>query len=317
MTDDAPTEGSLLSPRKIALQTVGFVVGVALLIWCIKTAFGGDGDEWRRIAHANPWLVLGLVGCTLVSMFVNGTLFWLVAQPMQRLGFRDMQWLNLVTAVLNYAPIRAGLIARVAYHLRVDRLSLLEIGAYLAAIAYTLALTVGSCIVATLIRPGIDGWWWALLLGQLALGGGLTWALMGQPLVARYGRGMDEMLRQPLCLWGAIGLRLVDIGAFVGRMFCAVAILELDLSGPETVLLGIAAITLSLNPIGRTGFREIAVAFVASQLVSPDLSNTELDSAMATLALVESAGEAMVAIPLGAICLLWYRRRWKNAKPSP
>ena len=68
----------------------------------------------------------------------------------------------------------------------------------------------------------------------------------------------------------------------------------------------------SLNPIGRTGFREIAVALVASRLQT----DTQLDSTMATLALVESAGEALVAIPLGSLCLLWYRSRWRAARAT-
>jgi hypothetical protein len=37
---------------------------------------------------------------------------------------------------------------------------------------------------------------------------------------------------------------------------------------------------------------------------------------MQALALVESAGEALVFIPLGALALLWYRKRWVGAPPA-
>jgi hypothetical protein len=310
--------GGMLTPRKIAVQLVGFAIGVALLGWCVSTAVRGEG--WSRLADASPMLVVGLVGCSAVSMLVNGAIFWLVVRPLKPLGFWSMQWLNLTTGVLNYAPIRLGVIARVAYHLRVDRLSLLQVGAMLASIAYTLAAALGACVVATLLRPEFDLVWPALVVGQLLLIGVLTRAIMGQPFVVRFGRGMDRMLREPALLWGAIALRLVDIAAFAGRMACAVAILDISMTVSETLLLGFAALALSLNPIGRTGFREFMVAVVATRLVSSDLSAAQIDSNMATLALIESAGEALVVIPCGALALLWYRRRWRAAgarSPEP
>jgi hypothetical protein len=313
-TSAAPSE-QFLSVRKLLVQVLGFLIGIALLGWCISIAV--RGGDWSKIAHASPLLVVGLIVCTLTSFLANGAMFWLVIRPIQHVGFWHMQWLNFVTGILNYAPIRAGLIARVAYHLRVDRMSLLRVGAWLAALAYTLALTLGACIAGTIVWPHLDLIWIAIVGGQLLLGGWLTWAIMGHPLVTRFGRGMDQMLRRPGCLWGAIGLRLVDIGAFVGRMACAAAILDLDLAPTDILLLGFAALALSLNPLGRTGFREMAVAFVASRLIGGDLSSAEVDSSMAQLALVESAGEALVAIPAGAACLLWYRRRWRQAGARP
>ncbi|MCP3906162.1 MAG: hypothetical protein GY715_21265, partial [Planctomycetes bacterium] len=272
------------------------------------------GDAWHRIGDASPWLVAGLAGCSIVSLVVNGTSFWLVARPIRALRLRHMLWLNCAASVLNYAPIRAGMIARVAYHLRVDRFGVLQLAAWFAALGYTLLLTLGAFIATTIIHPDFDLVWVALLAGQLVFGGLLTGAIMGQSVVVRFGRGMDRMLRQPSCLWGAIGLRLLDIGAFVGRMACAAAILDLSLSVGDTLLLGASALALSLNPLGRTGFREIAVAFVASRLAAPDLSATQLDGQMATLALIESAGEALIAIPAGAAALVWYRKRWVGAR---
>jgi hypothetical protein len=304
----------LLAPRRIAVQIIGFVIGIALLGWCVWIAIANGGDAWARLRHADPLLVAGLAACSVVSLIVNGANFWLVARPMRRLELRHMIWLNFAASMLNYAPIRAGMIARIAYHLRVDRLSVLQLAAWFTAVAYVLLLTLGAFIAATLIHPELDLVWGALLVGQLLLGGLLTWAIMGQPIITRYGRGMDRMLREPACLWGSMGLRLTDIGAFVGRMACAVAILDLDLSVGDILVLGASTLALSLNPLGRTGFREIAVAFVASRLASPDLSATQLDGQMATLALIESAGEALVAMPAGAVALAWYRKRWVTAR---
>ena len=320
MPSNTEENSRLLSTRKLITQSLGFVVGLALLIWCITIAVkGGEGEGisgWARIREANILLVVGLIGCTLISLFVNGIIFWLVILPVKNLGLWRMEWLNLVTGVLNYAPIRAGLLARIAYNLRVDRLTLLQLGGWFLALAFTMALTLSACILATIVWRSFDLVWIGIVLGQIVLGGLLMWAVMGHPLIIRHGKGMDQMLRKPACLWGAIGLRLLDIAAFVGRMACAAAILGLSLPFADVMLLGFAAIALSLNPLGRIGFREAAVAFVASRLIAPDLGGAHLETSMAQLALVESAGEAIITIPLGSLALLWYRKRWRAASSA-
>src|SRR5688572_3352180 len=136
MTESRDDSKSLLSPGKMAMQVLGFALGVALLTWCISEAVKGGGEGWSKLRNAPGSLVAGLIGCTVVSLAANGALFWIVVRPVHPLRLGHMQLLNLVTSVLNYAPIRAGLIARVAYHLRVDRMSLMLIGGWFAAIGY-------------------------------------------------------------------------------------------------------------------------------------------------------------------------------------
>jgi hypothetical protein len=321
MTTTPSATPPLFAARRMAIQVVAWLVGVGLLALVIHNAIGrGTGEDsnvpsgWQLIREANPWLVVGLGACTLVNLGVNGVIFWLVIQPLKPLRLVHLQLLNLVTAVLNYAPIRAGLIARVAYHLRVDRMPMLLIGGWFAATLFTMLLTMAAVVGATVLRPQFDWMWLAMLLALLTVGGLMTLAMMSQPLVARVGKGMDQMLRNPRSLWGAIGLRLVDIAGYIGRMACAVAILRLDLSARDVVFLAIAALAMSLNPLGRFGFREWAVALIASQLVSMQTTGGELKAKLAQLALVDSAGEAIVSIPLGAVSLLWYRRRWVKAR---
>ena len=309
---------TLLTPRKIATQLLGFAVGIALLAWCIYGAIeGGDTEKgpsaWQRIADANWWLIAGLMGCTLVSLAANGAIFWIVMRPVKPLRLTDLELVNLAVSILNYAPIKIGLIARIAYHLRVDRVPLLHLAGWFAAIVFTLALAAGSAILATLVSPEVDLLWVALLVAQLLLGGLLIRALMTQAFVVRIGRGMHRMLSHPSALWGAIGLRLIDLGAFTGRVACAAAILQLDFSPRDILLVGFATLVLTFNPIGRVGIREAGVAIVASMISSAQLSISELDSQMQQLALLDSAGEALIIIPFGIVGVLWYRKAWRRA----
>jgi hypothetical protein len=308
VTDGNANETGMLSPAKIAVQLLGFAIGLALLAWCIKGAIEKGG--WDKLAHASPALVAAMLGCTLLSAFINGSTFWITVQALKPVRFWDMQRLNLVANMLNYAPIRLGAIARVLYHLRVDRLGLLQIGGWFAFIGYALALGVGSCLLATLARDRID-WIWALLvLGQMVLGGLLIRVFVGNRLLARYGQGVERILADRRALWGALGLRLVDLAAYSGRMAIAMSILGIVLPTSHVIILALVALTASLIPFGRLGFREFCVAVAAQRL---SLLASEVESNMQQLALVESAGEALIFIPLGAIALLWYRRRWRGA----
>jgi hypothetical protein len=57
------------------------------------------------------------------------------------------------------------------------------------------------------------------------------------------------------------------------------------------------------------GFREAAVAATGVHVI-------DVEGNMNQLALLESAGEALVYIPLGILMLGWFRRRWRDAGSS-
>lgn len=301
-------QAGMLTPRKIILQVIFWLIGLALLGWIIWRAI--ETGDWDRLATAEPAMIAALLGCTVLSSFLNGMTFWLTIRSVRRVGFGDMQLLNVVANMLNYAPVRAGAIARVVFHHRVDQLGLLQIGAWFAMIGYVLVLGVGSCLLATLVYDRFDLIWLLLVIGQMILGGLVTQVVVGHPLIIRHGRGIDRMIRDHRALWGAVVLRLVDIGAFTGRMAAAMAILGIHLPVTHIIVLALVALASSLIPFGRVGFREFCVAAAAARLGT---LSEDVTVPWAQLALVESAGEAIVFIPLGAVAMLWYRRRWRQA----
>jgi hypothetical protein len=300
-----PSTIRLFEPRKLVLQILFWLVGLALLGWIIHRAIR-TGD-WERLWNSDPRLILMLIGCTAASWLFNGATFWITIQPVRRIRLSDMLLLNLVGNMLNYAPIRAGAIARILYHHRVDRLGLLQIGAWFGMIAYILLLGVTSCIVATMLWTQFDLIWIGLVLGQITLGALATRAVVGHPLIVRHGRGIDRLFRNHLGLIGATSLRILDIAAFAGRMYAALLILGIELPITHAVILAVVALAASLIPFGRMGFREFCVAVAAAKLGElSGLDNVPWEQ----MALVESAGEAIFYIPLGIIAMRWYRRRW-------
>jgi hypothetical protein len=312
VTEPPAAEARLLSVRKAMVNLVGFAVGLGLFIWIVVRAVGNG--QWDRLGEASLWSVAALLGCTLLSAVTNGAAFWVTVQPIRRLGFMELQLINIAANMLNYAPLRLGALGRVVYHHRVDRLSLVQIAGWFAVLGYVLVLGVGSCIVATLLRQRVDGIWLLLVVGQMALGGAMARVVASHPLARRFGRGVDRMIADPRSIWGALALRLVDLAAYAGRMAAAVAILDMEMAASQIVILSLVALAASLIPFGRLGFREACVALTAARL---NLGTEHIEAAWAQLALVESMGEAVIFVPLGGLTLLWLRHRWGAWLPAP
>lgn len=298
----------LLEPRRLLVQVVFWVIGLGLLIWLIIRAV--ETGDWSRLRTAEPHLIAMLVGATVVSTLLNGVTFWISIRSVRRVGLMDMQAINLLGNLLNYAPIRAGAIARVLYHHRVDQLGLLQIGAWFGFIGYILVLGVASCLTATLIHDAFDWIWFALVIGQMVFGALTLQAVAGVKLIVRHGRGIHRMARDHIALWSLVVLRLADIAMFTVRMAAALWILGIELPMTHIVALAMVALAASLIPFGRVGFREFCVAAAGARLGTLSI---EGEVPWEQLALVESAGEAVVFIVGGSLAFFWVRRRWREA----
>lgn len=300
----------VLSPRKLALQLVGFAVGIGLLGWCIRGAAGPDTrHHWEQLFKADWRLVALMLGATLISMVVNGTIFWVTVRGLRHLRFGDLQWINFAGGLLNYFPVRLGAIMRVTHHVRIDRLSLLQVGAWFTFIAYTLGVGAGACLVATLMRDRLDGLWAAMVVGMVIVGGVLTRVIVGSQLLKRYGQGADRLLAHRSAVWMALALRMVDLAAFAVRMGVAASILDFQLRPDQIVILAIVAYGANLVPFGRVGVREFCVAQVAARL---SLAAGDVHAKLEPLALLDSAAEAALFIPFGIMGILWMRAKWKS-----
>jgi hypothetical protein len=189
--------------------------------------------------------------------------------------------------------------------MRVDRLTLVQIGGWFGMIGLILGLGVGACLLATLVHNQLDWLWLVIVLGQMIVGAVVARSLVGISLISRHAQGIDTLVLNPPGLWGAVAFRLADLAAYSGRMAAALAILNISLPFSQIVLLAIVALAASLMPIGKVGFREYCVAALGARLNLDAANQGTWDQ----LALIESAGEALVFIPAGAVLLVWLRRR--------
>jgi hypothetical protein len=301
---------------RLVLQLLGFVIGLLLVVWCIRGAFEGGEAGWEKFKEADPGLIAAMIGCSLASVIANGAIFFATIRPVHREGFMVLQGVNLVSSLLNYAPIRLGVMSRYFYHVRVDRFSILFVTGWIVVVGITVLAVMGAAVGATLLQPR-PGFAWAMSFLAPLIGLIIALPLLARlPFVRRFTRGGEAMLTDRGWIATAFGLRAFDLGMWAMRLGIAASILDIDLPTGDVLLLAITALVVSLNPLGRLGWREAAVAILAAQLAAPGLGVTELDATFKQLALLESAAEASITIPLGIVAFVWWIRKVRAGRST-
>ena len=316
-----PTNCPALSAARIATQVIGFAIGTALLGWCIVKAIGST--DLDRLRQADLRLVATMIVVSALSMVCAGTAFWLALRPARRIPWGVHQAVNAMATLVNYAPVRLGVPSRFVYHMGVDGLGAWLVAGWVATVgACTLSALAGMTCGALVGVGTIEllGWGAAAAIGLgVACAIGTTEACVRVvglvrrvPLVARKLGGAESMLASRTSLRLVAATRFVDFSMYAARAWCAGRILDLPLDTQQILLVALAGYIVNYNPLGRFGFREATMAFVASRLAGE--TGLDVGAAFAQLALVESAGEALASIPLGTVGGSWCGLRILRAR---
>jgi hypothetical protein len=307
----------MLSPSRIALQLVGFLVGLVLLYFCLSKAIGKA--DWTLVRDAHPWLLVSLVFFGLLSTVLDGFVFWGVLKPYRALKPLQVQGVNMSAAFLNYAPVRLGTVFRISYHAKVDRVGVVPILGWFVAITITTMACMASISAATLITGAVGLGFPILIALFLLLSGIILWALARVPALQRIAAGKEKMIGDPRALATGLLGRLLVLSSNCARMGTAAVILNLSLGTRDVILLSVVGLLASFNPLGRVGWREWTLALLTPYLAAKSLGggDTEAIEAVASqLVLIESAGEAIAIIPLGLFTLIWAMRRLLKSSPT-
>lgn len=328
MIDPAPQQPPRPSRARMAVQIVGFALGCVLVAWCVQRAAAAGGGGLAKLRTADPALVATLVGATLVSIICSGYTFLAMARPLRRFSAIEMQAVNLMASLFNYAPVRLGLVLRCAFHWRVERMSATDLGAWIAGVAIVTLGGLGSALAAGLLQiplgrsqPALDWMWFAIYGACLVAGSALTlWigrnALLKR-FLKRFLKGGERVLSSPRALAESLAFRTVDLAMWSLRMWAAARIVGVEIGPAQAALLAAVAILGAGNPLGRIGWREALVAFVAPLVIGGGASSAELDALTSQMALLESAGEAVLTIPLGVLGAIWCLRALKRVPSAP
>ncbi len=285
--DPVPPTG----PRPLFKRAVGFVISVSLFALALAAVGVRREDVAQAMAHASsapPWLIAALAILPAVNLALIATSLWFIMTRYGRVGLVEMNQLIFTAWLLNFLPMKPGLMGRVAYHKRFNNirvrdsaralvesmaLSAISIGALLAVAVGVRGMTSTGLVIAATTAP-------AGLMILAALVAMTRWAPAAR-------------------LIAALALRYLDILVWVARYVLCFQILGADLALSDVVLITTASQLAQLVPFAGNGLgvREWAVGVVgkASGLTIPVALSADL---------INRAAELVLAVPL-SFAAMW------------
>lgn len=255
---------------KAVKPLVGFVLGV-LLIAAAVVALASSEDDLRHAlesARAAPrWMLVALVLLPLANAVIVSLSFWLLMRRLGHVPFADMFHLICSSWLLNYLPMRPGLVGRLVYHKLVHRISLKASVAVSVALALMTALAAGHMLA---VGIAFD---WGVLAG--------IGVLVATTLAIYFFAGYAAM-RTPARLFAkrdlryAILCRYADMLVWTLRFWASFAVVGAPID-PHTAILVAGAVQIAyLFPLTGAGMGVVewavgAVAAFAMTSVSPEI----------------------------------------------
>lgn len=300
-----PTRGRRL------LRYLGFAMAIGLLAGSIYYATS-EGD-FSALRDAQPrWVAALLAAMLLSAVLVNGLLFWLVNRPYadvdRPVKLKDMHALIAASALLNYTPIKAGLLGRVAYLKKQHGVGYKASLLIHAMIAGAMLAAYLAVVAVTAWRGKLDLIWWLALLASMPLAAAIGAALV-QRMLPRRDEPADEAasaaLRHPwpwtfghLLLWIAVAMANVFITG--ARWFFVGQIMDKPLPPHDALLMSVLHNLTSALPANGMGAREWLIGI---------LFGGDAPADFVALAVVDRAAEATIIVPAGLLALVFLHRR--------
>jgi uncharacterized membrane protein YbhN (UPF0104 family) len=291
--------------RRGWVRSAGSCLGVLLFVAAIVIALRQGGAAWGSVPESimqRPWLAGFALALPGASWIVTSAIFWVLLAPASRdrLSEHRVPWAEMAALIgaaglLNYLPLKPGLVGRVAYHHARH------------------GILPRESITSVVQAIGIGAGCIALLLGVTLLRE--PWALLAVPMIPTVaaltllspGQRQNGLWRFAV----AATLRGIDLLLWMARVSIA-----FELVGQPLTLTQAAAVTAVsqaalLIPIAGNGLgvREWVTALVASSLPSAGAVGVTKAAGLSA-DLINRAAELSVAIPLGVVCLLLLLRRY-------
>jgi hypothetical protein len=308
-TPDPPeTEGpaALWSPGRTG-KLVGFAAGALLLLAAIVAILvhrEALEDAWASVRRPSPWLVGAILLLPALNVLAVAASMWALTRRYGRVGMKEMGALVAASWLLNYLPVRPGMIGRIAYHKIVNRIAVRDsvkvIGQSLALGAVCAGLLLAAGLVPFLAGPA-----WSI--PAVAFPG----VVLGAATLLSVARG------SPRRYWHlATFFRYVDMLLWTARYLVAFALIGRPLALPDAVLVAVASQIALLVPfVGNgLGIREWAVGLTAAR---PGAAAGVAVGVGLAADLINRAAEVLVAIPLGLAAWFWITRRLKRGPDAP
>lgn len=289
-------------------RIAGFVAGAALVVLAVVAALRQDPQAMHRSIEAlgdHPWwFVLLFVTLPLLNWLSISASIWFLLSRFGRLGLRETSALVGMAWLLNYLPMRPGMVGRVAYHKAVNGIPVRKTGQTLLEGAVITAIASGVMLLGALLLRGFSPIVaWLVLVGGPTIVGAIIAAAFwhSKPVTARY------------CASGA--LRVIDMAIWAGRYALAFEIVGSPIDLSAALILAVASQIAMLVPFAGNGLglREWLIGALAAGLPAAMLGGGDAGlSAGLTADVLNRVVEVLVAVPLGLACLALIARRLRQ-----
>lgn len=284
-------------------RLAGSILGILLFgaaLWAVLDSRAALGRALERSGEASPWLfglavVLPLANWALVSLS-----FWVLMRRHGPIGAGEMHGLVAMSWLLNYLPLRPGMIGRLTYHKVINGIGLKD-SVRVMVVLMACTACCGAALGATAIA--VDDAPAPLWAAAVAAPG----VLFAAGAMAGPGR------TRPILL--ALALRYADMGVWAARYWALFRIVGAPVAVEEAVAIALVAQAVSLVPISGNGLgiREWCVGLLAGVLPS---AAEGVDAGLAA-DVINRAAEVVVSVPLGLIAARHVSRRLSGRGRAP
>ncbi len=282
------------------VNSVGFLIGVAILVWSARLALGDSprASLDRLLGIDALWLGV-LCALSAISVTLNAGAFWVTVLRAHRLPFARLLGVNVIATFLAPLPFKLGAVARIMIHRRWDQMRYKVILAWFAAVGLLAAACLAPVALAATQAARIGDLWWVVALVCGGLGAsvcvGAGRVLERSVRLRGLSLGAGDMLGSWSVCFGNFALRVADVAAHSARFALAASALQVDLAVSDALLLGATYFVIGASaPTGSLGVREGAV--IGLGVIAPSVSVSGAD--LASMALLISATELATLLAL-------------------
>jgi len=290
--------------RSRAKRIAGFTVSIALLALAIGAVAVRHDDIAQAMDHARQapvWMIVLSVLLPPLNLLLIGASLWFITVRYGNVGFSEM--ISLVTSawLLNFLPMKPGLMGRIAYHKRVNNIRVRDSARALGESVAMSVVATGSLLGIALLLLGVSSPW-------------ITVAGVAAPgLVLLVAIPFARIRSENLALLGAaMLLRYLDILVWIARYALLFHLLDAPLTLGDTVLVTAASQIAQFIPFVGNGLgaREWGVGLVGG-------AKGATTAVALTADLLNRASEIVLAVPLGLLATAHIARRLRKRRNEP
>jgi len=307
-------KGGLVVRFAIGLVLFGLAIGL------VVTQRESLSESYEAIGQANPaWIVL-LIALPLGNVVFTALTFVVLTGRYARVSFWEMFLLMLLAGLLNYLPLRPGMVGRVAYHRQVHKIRATDSAKVVLRAMLSSAISLAGMIVVAQLASvvGLSQTWWAV---PVTLVPGTACVLIGSAMLKRNPKsGLSRMVIATGWRWG-------DMLLWSVRYAVVFVLVGAPITWAEATLFAAVSQAAMIIPLfgNGLGMREWAIgAFAGRRALQAGGSHaealTQMTASGLTADLVNRAAELVILVPLGAVAGVVLARRTRTMRtdePQP